>query len=340
MELTYEPLHLTLHEPFTIARGTQLAAHNVRVTLTQDGIDGIGEAAPSEHYGELQGTVIAFLASLGTRLADEPAALPLSTLHKLMDETAQLNPAAKAAVDIAAYDLLGKRLGAPIYELLGLDPTHLPRTSFTIGIDQPEVMARKATEAAHYPILKVKVGTARDYENLAAIRSSRPDATIRVDANSAWTPKAAVRHIDQLQEFDLEFVEQPVDGRDLEGLGQVRRATRVPIFADESCIVPRDVPAVAPYVDGINIKLMKCGGIYPALQMIHLARAHHLGVMMGCMIESSAAITAAAHLAPLLDYADLDGNLLIDDDPYVGVTVSAGIFRLPSGPGLGLQFPS
>ncbi len=337
MDLSYEPLDLRLHEPFTIARGTQLVAQNVRVTLSHDGITGSGEAAPEEHYGELQATVIAFLNAFSPRLTEYPATVPLHTLHQLMQQTAQLNPAARAAVDMAAYDLLGKRLGAPVYELLGLNPAHTPRTSYTIGIDEPEVMARKAAQAEKDPILKVKVGTARDRENLASVRDERPDAVIRVDANSAWTPKQAIARIAELEEFKLEFVEQPVDGRDLEGLGLVRRASKLPIIADESCIVPADVPRVAPYVDGINIKLMKCGGIYPALQMIHLARAHHLSVMMGCMIESSIAITAAAHLSPLLDYADLDGNLLIDHDPYRGVTVRDGKLCLPSAPGLGLQ---
>jgi L-alanine-DL-glutamate epimerase-like enolase superfamily enzyme len=337
MDFSYEPLDLTLHEPFTIARGTQFVAQNVQVTLSQDGVTGIGEAAPSEHYGELQGTVLAFFDSLCTSLTAQPGAMPLSTLHDLMNETAQLNPAAKAAVDMATYDLLGKRLGAPVYELLGLNPNDAPPTSFTIGIDEPDAMARKAVEAAQYPILKVKVGTARDRENLTVVRSRRPDAIIRVDANTAWTPKEAVRRISELQEFNLELVEQPVDGRDLKGLGYVRQAVTVPVIADESCIIPADVPRVAPYVDGINIKLMKCGGIYPALQMIHLARVHGLSVMMGCMIESSIAITAAAHLAPLLDYADLDGNLLIDDDPFRGVTATAGRLCLPAGPGLGLQ---
>ena len=198
-------------------------------------------------------------------------------------------------------------------------------------------MARKAADAREYPILKVKVGTPHDVENLHAIRDARPDAIIRVDANEAWTAKEAVERIRELMVYELEFVEQPVPGRDLEGLGRVRDAVPLPIIADESCIVPEDVPRVAPYVDGINIKLMKCGGLYPALQMINLARAHHLQIMMGCMIESSIAITAAAHLSPLIDYADLDGNLLIDDDPWRGVTVETGKLILPHGPGLVLQ---
>jgi len=198
-------------------------------------------------------------------------------------------------------------------------------------------MARKAADARQYPLLKVKVGTANDEENLEAIRAERPDALIRVDANEAWTPKQAVERIEALSIYDLEFVEQPVEARDLDGLAYVSSAVSLPIIADESCVVPADVPRVAPHVDGINIKLMKCGGIYPALQMIYLARAHHLQVMLGCMLESSIAITAAAHLSPLIDYADLDGHLLFDGDPYRGVTVEDGTLVLPTGAGLGLR---
>jgi L-Ala-D/L-Glu epimerase len=335
MELSFEPLQLKLHEPFTISRGTQLYADNVTVSLSHEGQSGIGEAAPSSEYGELQGTVLAFLEELRSGLG-ETGQLPITVLHEIMEQTAHLNPAAKAAVDMAAYDLLGKQLGVPVYEILGLDPSRAASTSYTIGIDAPEVMARKAAEAEQYPILKVKVGTANDEDNLDAIRRERPDAVIRVDANEAWTPKEAVERIEALSIFDIEFVEQPVRGDDLEGMGYVTAAVPIPVITDESCIVPRDVPRVAPYVDGINIKLMKCGGILPALQMIHLARAHNLKIMMGCMIESSIAITAAAHLSPLLDYADLDGHLLIDHDPYAGVTVREGKLILPEGPGLGL----
>lgn len=335
MVLSFETLELALTHPFTIARGTQTVADNIRVCLTADGHSGLGEAAPDGHYGELQGTAIAFLESLRPRLS---AGIPsISALHRIMDETARLNPAAKAAVDMAAYDLLGKRLGAPVYELLGLDPAATPRTSFTIGIDSPRVMARKAADARQYPVLKVKVGTPNDEENLEAVRAERPEAIIRVDANEAWTPKEAVERIEALSIYDLEFVEQPVAARDLEGMEYVASAVSVPIIADESCVVPADVPRVAPFVDGINIKLMKCGGIYPALQMIYVARAHNLRVMMGCMIESSLAITAAAHLSPLIDYADLDGHLLISGDPYHGVTVEDGKLLLPDGPGLGLR---
>jgi L-alanine-DL-glutamate epimerase-like enolase superfamily enzyme len=336
MDLSFSALDLKLHEPFTISRGTQHHANNVQVQLVQGDLTGVGEAAPASHYGEFDATVCAVLARLGPILREAGSA-PISTLHEIMDESVHLHPAAKAAVDMAHYDLVGKRLGAPVYAILGLDSENSPLTSYTIGIDTPEVMARKAAQARQYRILKVKVGTATDEANLEAIRSERPDAIIRVDANEAWAPKEAIERIETLSAYDLELVEQPVHGRDLEGLGLVTSQSPIPVIADESCIVPADVPLVAPYVDGINIKLMKCGGIYPALQMIYTARALNLKVMMGCMIESSLAITAAAHLSPLLDYADLDGHLLIDDDPWEGVTVVDGRLRPPNGPGLGVR---
>ncbi|MGH2447571.1 MAG: dipeptide epimerase [Chloroflexota bacterium] len=336
MDLSFRPLDLALHHPFTISRGTQTLAQNVLVELDGDPGAGMGEAAPSNEYGEDQGTVLATLALWCHALADSRP-LPITALHDALEQQIHLNPSARAAVDMAAYDALGKRLGVPVFELLGIDPDRTPLTSFTIGIDTPEVMARKATEASQYPILKVKVGTTNDRANLEAVRGARPDARLRVDANAAWTPKQAIRRICELADFDFELVEQPVAAGNIAGLGLVRDNVDVPVIADESCVVPDDVPRVAPYVDGINIKLMKCGGIYPALQMIHLARAHHLGVMMGCMIESSLAITAAAQLSPLLDWADLDGNLLIDDDPYRGVQVQNGRLILPQQPGLGVQ---
>jgi len=333
MPLAQQPLNLHLATPFTIARGTQTEAHNVLVRLDREGVEGIGEAAPSEHYGDTQASSSHFIAMAAEAVSGSES---LSRLHYILERLARFNPAPKAAIDMAAYDLLGKRLGAPLHEILGLDASTTPLTSFTIGIDSPEVMAEKAKAAGAYKILKIKVGTNHDIENLEAIRSVS-NATIRVDANEAWSPKQAVRVIMELARFDVEFVEQPVPAADLAGMGYVRDHSPIPILVDESCIVPADVPRVAPYVDGINIKLMKCGGIYPGLQMIHTARAHNLKVMMGCMVESSLAITAAAQLSPLLDYADLDAHLLIRDDPYRGVEVQDGRLILPTEPGLGVK---
>lgn len=332
MPLTFEPLTLYLARPFTIARGTRTEANNVLIHLTVDGTEGIGEAAPSEHYGDTQAGTVAFLEQAAAAISGRE---PVATLHCLLDQVARLNPAPKAAVDMAAFDLLGKRLSAPLHEILGLDASMAPITSYTIGIDSPDGMAQKAREAEAYPILKVKVGTPHDIENLEAIRSVT-NATIRVDANEAWTPKQAVATIKELNRFHIEFVEQPVPAVDLAGLGFVRDHSPVPILADEACVGPSDVPRVAPFVDGINIKLMKCGGLYPALKMIHTARALNLKVMMGCMIESSIAITAAVQLSPLLDYADLDGHLLIRDDPFVGAGVENGKLIVPDGSGLGV----
>lgn len=333
MPLAYQALDLHLTHPFTIARGTQTAAHNVLVRIESDGIQGIGEAAPSEHYGDTRGSTCQFIDLASEVLSAQE---PISRVHLLMEGIARNNPAPKAAIDMAVYDLLGKRLSAPLYEILGLDPNATPATSFTIGIDSPDIMAQKAKAADQYSILKVKVGTANDIENLEAIRSVS-NAIIRLDANEAWSPKGAIAAIEELSRFDIEFIEQPVAAGDLAGLGFVRENSPIPVLADEACIVPADVPKIAPYVDGINIKLMKCGGIYPALQMIHIARAHNLKVMMGCMIESCLAITAAAHLSPLLDYADLDGHLLISEDPFVGVGVENGRLTLPNSPGLGVK---
>ncbi|MEO6888291.1 MAG: dipeptide epimerase, partial [Ktedonobacteraceae bacterium] len=297
-------------------------------------IVGLGEASPAEYYGESPGTVLACMGQFAGNLGDDP--FLIEDIFERLDHIIGLNPAAKAAIDMALYDIMGKMLGVPVYKLLGLNPAHAAHTSFTLGIDTPANMAKKAQLARDYPILKVKVGTKNDIDVLKAIREVS-DATIRVDANAGWTPKEAIKNINELAPYNIEFVEQPIPARDLAGLKLIRDNVALPIIADESCITVDDIPLVAECVDGINIKLMKCGGIRHALKMIHVARAHNLRVMIGCMIESSLSITAAAHLTPLVDYADLDGHLLIDDDPYVGVTVNEGKLILPDGPGLGVK---
>src|SRR5579883_1885031 len=334
MKLSVKPFDLKLTTPFRIARHVQYTAANVLTQLSYEGVIGIGEAAPSEHYGEYRETVLATLKLLENELGDDPFAL--DAIFKRMNHALRLNPSAKAALDMALYDLIGKLLNVPVYKLLGLSAAQTPLTSFTIGIDTPENMARKALAARDYPILKIKVGTPNDRANLNAIREVSK-AVRRVDANTAWSPKEAVRANNDLAEFEREFVEQPVAPHDLAGLKYVREHVPLPIITDESSITVEDIPRVAECTDGINIKLMKCGGISHALKMISVARAHNLRIMLGCMIESSLAITAAAHLTPLVDYADLDGNLLIDNDPYEGVKVVNGKLILPDGPGLGVK---
>lgn len=337
MHIDARPVDLKLTFPFRIARGTQNVASNAVVQINHKNYTGYGEAAPDEYYGENVETVLACITTFAGNLGDDPFALE-DILHRL-DSLIRLNPAAKAAVDMALYDLVGKMLNVPLYKLLGLNAERTPYTSFTIGIDTPTNMAKKALLARDYPILKVKVGTKNDVENISAIREVS-SATIRVDANAGWTPKEAIKTINELAPYNIEFVEQPVHPRDLDGLRIVRENVPLPIIADESCVTVEDIPRVVGCVDGINIKLMKCGGVRNALKMIHAARAHHLGIMIGCMIESSLAITAAAHLTPLVDYADLDGHLLIDNDPYEGVKVVNGKLVLPDRPGLGVQATS
>ena len=335
MDLTAHTLDLTLTTPFRISRSVQTLAHNVQTRIDVDGVEGIGEAAPSGFYGERRESVFMALSDFGEHIEADPSLI--EDIVASMDRRLRGNAAAKASVDMALYDLMGKRLGAPVYQLLGLNPERTPVTSFTIGIDEPAEMARKAAEAAKiYPILKIKVGTDHDLDIVRAIREAT-DATLRVDANAAWTPKQAIRVIRELEPYNIEFVEQPLPPTDIEGLRFVREHVALPIIADESCVTETDIPGLVGAVDGINIKLMKCGGIHHALRMIHTARAHHLKVMLGCMVESSLSITAAAHISPLVDYADLDGNLLVSDDPFEGVRVEQGKLVLPERAGLGVR---
>lgn len=334
MHIEAKLIDLKLTVPFRIARSVQYTSPNVIVQISHEGYTGYGEASPAEYYGESPATVMACMSQFAEELGDDPFAIE-DVLARL-DDIIGLNPSAKAAIDMALYDLMGKMLGVPVYKLFGLNPTKAAHTSFTIGIDTPENMAKKALLAQDYPILKIKVGTKRDLDIIRAIRDVS-QATIRVDANTGWTPKEAIKNINALAPYNIEFVEQPVLAHDLDGLRLIRENVPIPIIADESCVTVDDIPRVARCVDGINIKLMKCGGLRHALKMIHVARAHNLQVMIGCMIESSLAITAAAHLTPLVDYADLDGNLLVDNDPYTGVTVEQGKLMLPDAPGLGVS---
>lgn len=334
MQLTAQSLDLRLSAPFRIARSVQTGAFNVLVRLEAGGHVGIGEAAPSPYYGEKRESVLMALDAFAAQLGDDP--LLIEDIMGALDHALGGNAAAKAAINMALYDLLGQRLGLPLYALLGLNPARTPLTSYTIAIANPDAMAAHARAAREYPILKIKLGAGHEVETMRAIRAAS-DATVRVDANAAWTPREAVRIIAAIAEYGVEFVEQPVPATDLEGLRFVREHSPVPIIADESCVRLDSVPRMAGRVDGINIKLAKCGGVTAALRMIHAARAHHLQVMLGCMIESSLSITAAAHLSPLADYADLDGALLIAHDPFDGVCVRDGKLLLSDRPGLGVR---
>ncbi len=336
MQLHTTRTELQLSTPFRISRAVQYTAPIIVVRIQHNEYTGYGEASPDEYYGETPETVQACLGRFAELLGENPFAIEDITRH--LHKAVRLNPAAKAAIDMALYDLMGKMLNVPLYKLFGLNAAKTPHTSFTLGIDTPAEMAKKALAARRdYPIFKVKVGTKQDVDNIKAIREVAPSVVIRVDANTAWTPKEAIKMITALAPYNIEFVEQPVAAHDLQSLKLVREHSPIPIMADESCAVVEDIPRVAECVDGIVIKLMKCGGLRHALKMIHTAKAHNLKIMLGCMIESSLAITAAAHLTPLVDYADLDGHLLISNDPYEGVKVIDGKLILPEEAGLGVK---
>jgi len=335
VKLTTEIIALRTRHPFTIARGGSSDYRVVWVRLADaDGLEGWGEADPSSYYGETADTVLAALRTLESHLPDDPF-----DLEQAEAQFARLTPgdrAARAALSAALHDLVGKRLGQPVWRLWGLDPRRAPLTSFTIGLDTPERIREKVLEAAQYPILKVKLGTDRDEAILRTIRDVT-DKPLRVDANGGWTRERAVAMLPVLKEFGVEFLEQPLPPADLDGTATVRRQGVLPIIVDESCLVASDIPRVAAAADGINIKLAKCGSLREALRMIATARAHGMLVMVGCMIESSLGITAAAQLAPLLDAADLDGAALTANDPFVGATIDNGRICLPDAPGLGVR---
>jgi L-alanine-DL-glutamate epimerase-like enolase superfamily enzyme len=337
MRLRHEVLSLHTTHPFVIARGGSSEYRTVRVTVTDsDGAEGWGEAAPNRFYGESAETVIAALGRF-TPLLERADPWALEDVESALAAALGRNGSAKSAVSAALHDLAGKRLGVPLYRLWGLDSRKAPRSSFTIAIAASlEELERRVADAGPYPILKIKLGTERDAEIIRAVRAAAPQKTLRVDANAAWTPKHALRMIDVLVDQGVEFVEQPVPAHDLDGLRFVRERSPLPVIADESCVTSADIPRLLGAVDGINIKLSKCGGLREALRMIATARAHGLLVMAGCMVESSLGITAAAHLAPLLDFADLDGAALLADDPHEGATIDQGVIRLPEGPGLGV----
>jgi len=330
MHLTYHTIDLKLKHPFRISRSVTEVKKNVIVKIDE----GIGEAAPSAYYGENAETVIECLEKVKDQIGDDPFQIE-SILSKLNKKITG-NFSAKAGIDIALHDLMGKRLNIPVYKLLGLNGKIPLVTSYTIGIDTPEKMKEKTKEAKDFLIYKIKVGVENDIEMVKAVREVT-DAKIRVDANAGWTKDEAIEKINKLAEYDIEFVEQPIDPQDKEGLKKIKKSVDVPIIIDEHLMASKDILKFVGLCDGINIKLAKCGGIREALRMIHVARSHDLLVMLGCMIESSVGITAAAHIGSLVDFLDLDANLLLTNDPYTGVRMEKGKLYLSDSPGLGIR---
>jgi L-alanine-DL-glutamate epimerase-like enolase superfamily enzyme len=329
MKLHWEPITLDLKTTFRVAHGASDQRHNVLVYLD----DGVGEAAAVPYYGETQAGIIEYLKSVPD-LGDDPFDMDVVLAKRPVGSRA-----ARSAIDEALHDLWGKKLGQPLYKLFGLNPDNLPLTSFTIGMDEPEVMAEQA-KASGYPILKVKLGSEKDEAIIAAIRRAT-SAKLRADANAGWSREQALQIIPRLQEYDLEFIEQPLAVNDVDGyfwLKERLRAQRIniPIFADETAKNSHDVAKLVGALDGVVVKTMKSEGIRETLRMIHTARAHDMQIMLSCMVESSVGVTAAAHLAPLCDYADLDGPLLIKNDPYRGLSYEGAKISLPKMAGIGL----
>jgi L-alanine-DL-glutamate epimerase-like enolase superfamily enzyme len=328
-------VRLKLRHTWTTTMSSSEYRDNLHLKFTSSGVTGLGEGAPIVRYGEN--------AELARQAVESVRGLLTSAdpwqFSKLMAEVfrrVEGQYAAKAAIDIALMDWVGKKLGVPLYRYFGLDKRDAPVTTFSIGIDTPEITRRKVREAEAFPVLKIKVGLATDEATIEAVRSVTRKP-LRVDANEGWKSKEeAVRKIHWLESQGVESVEQPMPSAMLEETRWVRGRVHIPIIADEACLHPQDIPRLVNAYDGVNIKLMKCGGMLEAFRMIQIARSLGLKTMLGCMIESSLGVSAATHLSPLVDYADLDGNLLVSDDPFAGVKLDKNArLLLPEGPGLG-----
>jgi len=330
MNWRVDRLKLPLSNPFGISRETSETSETVVVELTHEGTTGVGAVTPSAYYDESAESVaetLPILCETVDRIGDPHAQ---QRIERELDEQAPDQPAARMTLSIAVHDLAARQLDLPLYRQWGLDPDAVPPTTYTVGIDSPERMAEKARKAADsgFGHLKVKLGTDDDRARLDAVRDAAPDVEIRVDANAAWTVQEAIDKADWLADAGVTMLEQPVEADDIDGLRRVTDATAIPVAADESCVTASDVPRVADACDIVNAKLVKCGGIRPATRLLNAADAHGLDLMLGCMVESNASIAAAVHLAPLVDYLDLDGALLLAADPYAGVPLDGDVFDL------------
>ena len=339
MQLRFRPYTLELKHAFGIASNTRTSTPAMLVELEHDGTIGFGEAAMPPYLGENQETAAAFLARADGALRGFTDLFVLEEILPAIDALAAGNTAAKAAVDIALHDWVGKKLGAPWFRLWGLDAGKAPVTSFTIGLDTPAIVRAKTREAAPYRMLKVKLGRGVDTDRamIEAIRQES-DKPITVDANQGWRDRdEALGMIEWLAARGVVFIEQPMPKEQLDDTAWLRGRSPLPLIADENCQRLGDVAKLHGSFDGINIKLMKCTGLREAHKMILLARSLGLKVMLGCMTETSCAISAAAQLSPLVDWADLDGAVLIKNDPFTGATIVDGRMTLPDRPGIGAE---
>jgi L-alanine-DL-glutamate epimerase-like enolase superfamily enzyme len=340
LRIISEILELPTRHPFHIARA---AAPPVRRSvwlrvIDETGAEGWGEAAANAYYGESVDTVLALVPVFEEVLNRSTGDITLlEPLERNIERAVRDNPAARVAVSAALHDLVGKRLGVPVWRLWGLDPHAMPASSFTLGLDTPEAVLQKLEEAASYPILKMKVGSSDDRRLLELVREAAPGKRVRIDANTGWSVAEALALLPALEELDIELIEQPFPADDLDSFRRLRGRSRIPIVADESCRVAADIPRLAGAVDGINIKLEKCGSLREAVRMVHVARAHDMHVMLGCMLSTTLAMAAAMQLAPLVDFVDLDGAALLAHDPFTGPHLQPdGQLVLNDAPGLGV----
>ena len=335
MVMSFEPYELPLRHVFTVSSYSRKTTPGVQVRIDYEGITGYGEASMPPYLGQSVETVMAFLSKVDLGRFSDP--FMLDDILAYVDSLSAGDSAAKAAVDIALHDLVGKLLGAPWYRIWGLNPSKAPDTTFTIGIDTPEVVRAKTRECAdRFNILKVKVGLDNDKEMIRTIREIT-DLPIAVDANQGWKDRQkALDEIFWLKENGIVMVEQPMPKERIDDNAWITERSPLPIFADEAIQRLVDIPSVKGAYHGINIKLMKCTGMREAWKMVNYARAEGMKVMVGCMTETSCAVSAAAQLAPAVDFADLDGNLLITNDLFDGMKVTAGKISLSDRPGIGI----
>jgi L-alanine-DL-glutamate epimerase-like enolase superfamily enzyme len=334
VRVTARPYELELEVPFAISRSVT-STHPIWIAeVRHGGMIGYGEASPSAYYGDSPALVEEAIAGADRLIGDDPFALHLVSAR--MAESYPESPSGRAAVEMALFDLVGKITGEPLFRILGLSGMGAPQTSLTVGVSDVSLAEKRLESLRGFPILKAKVGFG-DEEALLDLLRRETTAALRVDANEGWTLKEALTKIDDYRSrYGIEFFEQPLPKEDMEGYREIARSTDATIIVDESIRCKEDVLKWSGSVSGINIKLMKCGGLLEALRMIWVARAAGMRVMLGCMVESSVAISAAAHLAPLADFCDLDGNLLITNDPFRGVKGLGGVLTLPEAPGLGI----
>ena len=327
MDFRFKPYELHLKHVFTLASGSRTTTPVMLTQIEFENTIGYGEASMPPYLSENYDTATAFLSRVDLKKFSSP--FLIQDILTYVDQLAPGNYAAKASVDIALHDLVGKLMKQPWYRIWGLNPEHTPYTSFTIGIDKPEVVKEKVLEASPYRILKVKLGQGNDKEMISSVRSVT-DKPICVDVNQGWTDRnMALDMIHWLKEQGVVFVEQPMPKEDFDDTAWLTQNSPLPVIADEAIQTISDFKKVQGAYSGINIKLMKCGGMRAAYTMIGMARALGMKVMVGCMTETSCAVTAAAQLSPLVDWADLDGNLLIDNDVFEGIKISEGKVVLP-----------